>query len=309
MHAAALPGAATHSSLQVMMSNDATTISGSRRCWSLAVLDWRPAAPIRPTVRRHPGHRSTVPAPAPAPRADHARAAAQYESAGRRAGPAQHRLMLLLAAAREWLAAGRGRRCRPRAGAPQRIALAPAQAIERGLLNAEASLDDRAHSGSLAADRRAAASRPRPPGAQRFYLLKMRIALAAARPVDAVLAEMAGERLAGNAAERTGLRAQLLAGAARSARPRRQARTAGQPRIRWCAAGSNWAPSQPRPALRRSRRMRMRRAGARAIPIIRRRRCCRRRSRAAADPAVLGRARRAAAAVERAGGGPGRDRA
>ena len=39
----------------------------------------------------------------------------------------------------------------------------------------------------------------------------MRIALAAARPVDAVRAEIAAERFTANAAERTQLRTQLLA--------------------------------------------------------------------------------------------------
>src|ERR1039458_9653401 len=44
-----------------------------------------------------------------------------------------------------------------------------------------------------------------------LFSLKMRIAMATARPVDAVIAEIAAERFAFSPAERTGLRSQLLA--------------------------------------------------------------------------------------------------
>jgi outer membrane PBP1 activator LpoA protein len=82
-------------------------------------------------------------------------------------------------------------------------------ATERALQSAE---------GSLAAQRpqeawQKIAALPEPtegPGAVRFLSLKMRIAMAAARPVDAVTAEMSAERFA-STAERTGLRSQLLA--------------------------------------------------------------------------------------------------
>ncbi|MGA8706870.1 MAG: penicillin-binding protein activator [Steroidobacteraceae bacterium] len=163
--------------------------------------------PYRPGT---PATEGNVPGqPGAAAVTDHARAAAQYEStAASQAGAAQ--ADSLLAATREWLAAGRGADAARVLTRLNGMTLAPAQSTERGLLNAEASLDAQR---TLEAWQQIAAL-PEPtaaPGAQRFYLLKMRIALAAARPVDAVLAEMAGERLVG-AAERTGLRAQLLAG-------------------------------------------------------------------------------------------------
>jgi hypothetical protein len=89
-------------------------------------------------------------------------------------------------------------------------ALTAPQATERSLLSAESSLA--AQHSQEAWQKIAALPEPTTAsGSQRFFLLKMRIALADSRPVDAVLAEMAGERLAASAAERTTLRSQLLA--------------------------------------------------------------------------------------------------
>lgn len=162
----------------------------------------------------YPPYRQSQPGPAvPVPEsqapatADHARAAAQYESAATgQAGAAQ--VDSLLAAAREWLAAGRNNDAARVLGRLNSLPVTPAQATERGLLNAEGSLD--AGRGQEAWQRIAALPEPTAgPGASRFYLLKMRIALAAGRPVEAIQAEMAGEKLVGQA-ERTGLRSQLL---------------------------------------------------------------------------------------------------
>lgn len=147
--------------------------------------------------------------PGPAAVTDHARAAAQYESAAAAQASAAQ-ADSLLAATREWLAAGRAADAARVLTRLNGMALAPAQSTERALLNAEAALD--AQRTQEAWQRIAALPEPGAgPGAQRFFLLKMRIALAAARPVDAILAEMAGERLV-TTAERTGLRSQLLAG-------------------------------------------------------------------------------------------------
>ena len=71
----------------------------------------------------------------------------------------------------------------------------------------------------------------------------MRIALAAARPVDGVRAEIAAERYA-NAAERTQLRTQLLA-ALRDARERGVKLEPRPVPIRSWRAGSSWVRSQP----------------------------------------------------------------
>ncbi|HEV7985159.1 MAG TPA: penicillin-binding protein activator, partial [Steroidobacteraceae bacterium] len=139
---------------------------------------------------------------------DHARSAAQYETqAATQSPPIQ--VDSLLAAAREWLAAGRAADATRVLSRLNAVAVTPAQSAERGLLNAESSLD--AQRPQEAWQRIAALPEPTAAaGSQRFFLLKIRIALAAGRPVDAVLAEMAGEHLA-SASERTGLRSQLLA--------------------------------------------------------------------------------------------------
>jgi hypothetical protein len=140
---------------------------------------------------------------------DHARAAAQYEAqATGRAPPAQ--IDLMLSAAREWLAAGRAAEAIRVLASVNAAALSPAQSTERSLLSAEISLasqhPDEAWQKIAALPEPTTAS-----GAGRFFLLKIRIALADARPVDAILAEMAAERFASSPADRTGLRSQLLA--------------------------------------------------------------------------------------------------
>lgn len=160
----------------------------------------------------YPPYRSPEPASettaVPPAATDHARAASQYESGAASQSGAQQ-ADSLLAAAREWLAAGRAADAARVLGRLGTLSLSPAEVTERGLLSAQSSLDQQRPQEAW----QRIASTPEPtaaPGAQRFYLLKMRIALAAGRPVDAVLAEMSGERLV-NAAERSGLRSQLLA--------------------------------------------------------------------------------------------------
>jgi len=145
---------------------------------------------------------------------DHAQAAALYESlAGNRAPPA--RADYQLHAVSEWLAADRPMQAQQllaRMEAP----LTSAQSYERALLEAEtALLGDRVQEAwqkisALAASAVSAT-------ALRYDSLKMRIALAAGRPIDGIRAELDAERYASSPADRTALHAQLLAGL-RSAR-------------------------------------------------------------------------------------------
>jgi outer membrane PBP1 activator LpoA protein len=174
---------------------------------AIALVSCGAYPPVRLPQAAPPPNAPTAPGLA-AP-ADHARTAAQYETqAATQTPPAQADSWL--AAAREWLAAGRPADAMRVLGRLNVPALTAPQATERSLLSAESSL---ATQHSQEAWQKIAAL-PEPTtasGSQRFFLLKMRIALADSRPVDAVLAEMAGERLAASAAERTTLRSQLLA--------------------------------------------------------------------------------------------------
>src|SRR5271169_2246580 len=117
------------------------------------------------------------------------------------------------------MARGRPRRgCRPRAREPAR-----AGAHERTKRGAAAArcgnlAAGSTYAGGLGQDR-GAAEPTSGSTAARYYPLKTRIAVAAGRPVDAVRAEIAAERYAAGAAERAGLRAQLLE-ALRGARDR-----------------------------------------------------------------------------------------
>jgi outer membrane PBP1 activator LpoA protein len=193
------------------MSQTQLIPAGPRRALTLLALALLAACNAYPPVR-FPSESAPAPnAPAAAATgpADHARSAAGYESqAAEQSGTAQAES--LLAATREWLAAGRAvdaARVLTRLNA---MTLSGAQAGERALLGAEQSLA--AQHPQEAWQRIVAIPEPTAPaGAQRFYLLKMRIALAAGRPVDAVLAEMAAERVLTGAPERSGLRSQLLA--------------------------------------------------------------------------------------------------
>jgi uncharacterized protein len=139
---------------------------------------------------------------------DHAQAATAYESLAA-ASAAPGRAELQLRGVSEWLAADRP------AQAAQLLAridtpLTPAQSYTRALLDAETSLlADRAQEAwqKISSFTAGAASE----AAIRYYSLKMRIALAAARPVDGIRAELDAERFASSASDRTALRTQLLA--------------------------------------------------------------------------------------------------
>jgi len=155
-------------------------------------------------------------AEAAAHKGDHAQAAATYERVAAARPPAEQ-VDLQLTAAREWLAANRPAEA-ARVLASISAPLSAQQSLERTLIDAEdALLANRIPEAwqkiSLIPENAAANA-----GA-RYYPLKSRIALAANRPVDGVLAEMAAERFTVNAGELTQLRTQLLAGL-RAARDR-----------------------------------------------------------------------------------------
>jgi hypothetical protein len=183
---------------------------GRRLAW-IAVLGLAACSILPPPVAQRPG--TELAAEAAARRGDHAQAAAQYENLAAMRVPPQ-RVDMQLAAVREWLAAGRpaeAARLLSAIIAPQ----SDAQSLERSLLDAEtALLANRAQEAwqKITAIPESAATGSSATGAAlRYYALKMRIALAAARPVDGVRAEMAAEGFAANAAERTQLRTRLLA--------------------------------------------------------------------------------------------------
>lgn len=140
-------------------------------------------------------------------RGEHAQAARAYEQQAA-ASPAG-RVGSLLSAAREWLAAQQpdeAARVLRTLGEP----LAPADAYQRALLGAEVSLQ--LHRAQLAW-RQISALAPALPAAAalEYYSLKMRIALAAARPIDGIDAEIDAERYAPGDAQRLQLRRSLLA--------------------------------------------------------------------------------------------------
>jgi hypothetical protein len=140
---------------------------------------------------------------------DHARSAAQYEAQAVTQAPLAQ-ADSLLASTREWLAAGRAADAARVLARLNALTLTAPQSSEKALLGAETSLAEQ-HP-QEAWQRISALPEPTAaPGSQRFYLLKMRIALAVGRPVDAVLAEIAAERLIASAPERTAMRSQLLA--------------------------------------------------------------------------------------------------
>ena len=145
----------------------------------IAVLALAACALLPPPVSQRPGTEQA--AEGAARRGDHAEAATQYENLAATRVPPE-RVELQLAAAREWLAAGRAvdaMRVLSGISAPQTTA----QNLERSLLDAQASLvANRAQEAWQkigAIPESAAAGAPLP-----YYSLKIRIALAAARPVE-----------------------------------------------------------------------------------------------------------------------------
>ncbi len=148
-----------------------------------------------------------APATAPAEVAAQGRKAAALEKSARRADPAA-RPALQLQAARAWLQAGRGAEAARALDAITAV-LTPAQLIERQVLEADLEL---ANGRAQQAWQKMSAI-PEPTGtpiAPQYLASRMRIALAAARPVDGVRAEMGAERLASAASERSALREELL---------------------------------------------------------------------------------------------------
>jgi outer membrane PBP1 activator LpoA protein len=147
-------------------------------------------------------------APAPADAAAHGRNASALESAARRADPAA-RPALELQAARAWLKAGRS------ADAARSLAgitgtLTPVQLIERAVI--EADIEFANGRAQQAWQKMSAIAEPTgTPAAPQYLESRMRIALAAARPVEGVRAEIAAERLAATDADRSALRSELLA--------------------------------------------------------------------------------------------------
>jgi hypothetical protein len=202
---------------KVSMANFRTqSLSGRRLLW-IAALALAACSVLPPPVAQRPG--TELAAENAARKGDHAQAATQYENLAAVRVPPE-RVDMQLAAAREWLAAARpaeAARVLSAISAP----LSAAQSLERSLLDAEtALLANRAQDAwqKFSAISESAATAPATAGAagaagaaQRYYMLKMRIALAVARPVDAVRAEIAAEGFAANAAERTQLRTRLLA--------------------------------------------------------------------------------------------------
>ncbi len=156
------------------------------------------------------------PAPAPAPSSARERSAAQLEEAAARAKPADQP-GLQLQAARAWLQAARPadatRTLRAITGK-----LTAVQVTERRVIEADIDL---ANGQSQRAWQKMSAI-PEPTGtpiAPQYFSSRMRIALAAGRPVDGVRAEMAAERLAANPSDRRAMREELL-GLLRDARNR-----------------------------------------------------------------------------------------
>jgi outer membrane PBP1 activator LpoA protein len=184
------------------------------RWWLLATAMLSACALLPPPVSQQAGTEQA--AESAAHKGDHAQAAGDYEqAAANRQGP--QRVDLQLSAAHEWLAAnrpGEADRILATLGGP----LTPAQTLERSLLDAESSLQqDRA---AQAWQKINAITDISATGAgSRYYPLKMRIALAAGRPVDAIRAEISAEHFTVNATELTTLRTQLLSGL-RAARDR-----------------------------------------------------------------------------------------
>lgn len=140
---------------------------------------------------------------------EHAQAATLYAAlASARAAPA--RADYQLRAASEWLAADRPTEAQQLL-ARMEPPLSGAQSYERSLLEAESALV--AHRAEEAWQRISALAAGAASGAaQRYYGLRMRIALAAGHPIDGIRAELEAERYASSAAERTALHAQLLEG-------------------------------------------------------------------------------------------------
>lgn len=149
-------------------------------------------------------------AEAAARRGDHAQAAGLYETLAASAAPAEAGPLRLQAAA-EWLLAGRGAdasRVVTAAGGANAAALNAEQALWRRILEADAALAN--GQAQQAWEKIAAIPEPGGTHALRYLDARMRIAMAAGRPVDSVRSEIAAERLLTDAAARSDWRNRLL---------------------------------------------------------------------------------------------------
>jgi outer membrane PBP1 activator LpoA protein len=154
---------------------------------------------------------ATFPAAAPGAATSGAaseRRAVALENTARKSAPSEQ-AQLQLQAARAWLQAGRAGEAK-RVLADLGTKLTPVQSIEQRVLDADIELA----SGQAQQAWRKMSAIPEPTGtalAPQYFDSRMRIALAAARPVEGVRAEMDAERLAGDGAGRSQLRSELLA--------------------------------------------------------------------------------------------------
>jgi uncharacterized protein len=168
-------------------------------------------------------------------RGDHAAAAAMYEAV---APTAADTPALQLLAAREWLSANRPIDA-ARVLTGIKGTLNAEQTIERRLLGAEVALANGQAQGAW--EQLGAITDTTTTSSPAYLEARMRAALATARPVEAVRAEMIAERVSGSAAERTAWRQKLL-GYMRQARERGVRLDAGssqEPTIKgWLDLGS-----------------------------------------------------------------------
>jgi outer membrane PBP1 activator LpoA protein len=152
-------------------------------------------------------------------RGDHAQAAAMYEALAEKQSGSEA-TNLKLQAADEWLQASRsvdaGRILNALAALPAGRLTAD-QTVTRRVLDADVALAN--GQAQTAWERISALPEPGGPTATRYLDTRMRIAMAAARPVDSVRAEIAAERLSGDNAAKSALRERLL-GLMRLARER-----------------------------------------------------------------------------------------
>ncbi|MGB8693521.1 MAG: penicillin-binding protein activator, partial [Steroidobacteraceae bacterium] len=134
--------------------------------------------------------------------------ASALEARARRSAADQQAALQLLAS-RSWLRAGRGGEA-ARVVSAISAPLTPLQKIEKRLIEADITLAS--GQAQLAWQQLSAIAEPSgTPLAQQYLDSRMRIALAAARPLEGIRSEMAAERLLTAAAERTRLRHDLLA--------------------------------------------------------------------------------------------------
>lgn len=144
-----------------------------------------------------------------APPASRPGTASNYEQAAKqKTGPEQARLQLL--AAQEWLNNSRVAEAQ-RVLAGITVPLTPEQQVQRHLIDAQITLAQ--GQPQQAWTQLAAISEPTgTPTAPLYFAVRERIALGAGRPLDAIRAEIAGEKLVTDPAERSRQRQGLLAG-------------------------------------------------------------------------------------------------